>query len=470
MFELHETIDPAAKIIVVGVGGAGGNAINTMIKSGLDGVNFIAANTDIQALRASYANTSVQIGKQLTKGLGAGANPEVGKKAALEDKDNLAGLFEGADMVFITAGMGGGTGTGAAPVIAEIAKSVGALTVGVVSKPFIFEGKVRQRQANDGVSELRNHVDTLITIPNQRLLSIAGKDMTMLNAFQKADEVLLYAVKGISDLIQVHGLINLDFSDVRTVMAEMGMALMGTGIASGENAAVEAARMAISSPLLEDISIDGAQGVLINITGSSDLTLLDIHEASTLIQEEADENANIIFGAVIDENLTDEVRITVIATGFGDENELAPEIPSMRPAMSRPVSRPMSRPAVSRAVASQPVASRQTATPRPTASRPIVRPQASVSHNESWTRQPVENKNVVKVDNYDIPITARIKKQEKEAAASANSTAGNYYKNDNYDEYGEVKQKYYKVATPNGSFVFEDDDYDIPAFLRNQAD
>ncbi|HWP35892.1 MAG TPA: cell division protein FtsZ, partial [Thermodesulfobacteriota bacterium] len=308
-----------ARIKVIGVGGGGCNAINTMIGADLHSVDFIAANTDRQALEASRAPIKIQLGAKLTRGLGAGANPEVGRNAALEDRDHLRELLAGSDMVFITAGLGGGTGTGGAPVIAEIAKEVGALTVAVVTKPFLFEGKKRLRQAEEGWRALKGVVDTLITIPNQRLLNIAGKSTSMLETFKRADEVLLQAVKGISDLITIHGLINLDFADVRTIMAETGMALMGTGTASGENRAIEAAQKAISSPLLEDVSIHGARGVLINITGGPSLTLFEVNEASTLIQEEAHEDANIIFGAVIDEHMTDEIRVTVIATGFGEE-------------------------------------------------------------------------------------------------------------------------------------------------------
>ena len=309
-----------ARIKVVGVGGGGGNAVNTMIAAGLPGVDFIAANTDAQALRANLSPVKVQLGAELTRGLGAGGNPSVGKNAAEEDVDRLREHLGGADMIFITAGMGGGTGTGAAPVIARVAKELGSLTVGVVTKPFTFEGKRRMKQAEDGMRELKANVDTLIAIPNQRLLSVAGTKSSILETFKKADDVLLQAVRGISDLITVHGLINLDFADVRTIMSEMGMAMMGAAVSAGENRAVEAAQHAISSPLLEDVSIKGARGVLINITGGPTLSLHEVNEAATLIQEEADDEANIIFGAVIDEQMGDEVRITVIATGFGSED------------------------------------------------------------------------------------------------------------------------------------------------------
>jgi cell division protein FtsZ len=336
MLELEEGKSLGANLKLVGIGGGGCNAVNTMIQSNLDGVEFIGANTDAQALGGCCAPMKIQLGAKLTRGLGAGANPEIGKNATLEDRDRIREMLTGADMVFITAGFGGGTGTGGAPILAAIAKEVGALTVAVVTKPFLFEGRKRQRQAEEGLKELRKYVDTLITIPNQRLLNIAGRDMCLLETFRKADEVLLQAVKGISDLITVQGLINLDFADVRTVMSEMGMALMGTGAASGENRAIEAAQRAISSPLLEDITIAGARGILINITGGPDLTLFEVNEASTLVQEEAHEEANIIFGAVIDENLREEMRVTVIATGFGKAEEMGERIPESQAVSSEP--------------------------------------------------------------------------------------------------------------------------------------
>jgi cell division protein FtsZ len=319
MFELTEVCtENLAKIKVIGVGGGGGNAVNTMISYCLQGVDFVNANTDAQALGVSSAPVKIQIGTQITKGLGAGSDPEIGKQSALESRDEIKPYLEGADMIFITAGMGGGTGTGAAPVIAEIARECSVLTIAVVTKPFQFEGKKRNIQAEEGIAQLRDAVDTLIVVPNQRLLSLGGRNLSLLEAFKKADDVLYQAVKGISDLILVPGLINLDFADVRSVMSNMGMAIMGTGVASGENRAAEAAQRAISSPLLEDNTIQGAHGILLNITGGSDLSLYEVNEASSLIQEEADEDANIIFGTVIDPNMEDEVRITVIATGFDD--------------------------------------------------------------------------------------------------------------------------------------------------------
>lgn len=319
MFELDDATPASlgAKIKVIGIGGGGGNAVNTMIKGGLNGVEFIIANTDNQALQSSLAPVKIQLGQMITKGLGAGANPDVGRRSALEDYNRIAEMLEGSDMVFITAGMGGGTGTGAAPVIAKIAKEVGALTVGVVTKPFDFEGKKRKRQAEEGIRFLKESVDSLITIPNQRLLALAGNNLTIVDTFRRADEVLLNAVQGISDLINHTGLINSDFADVRTIMADRGLALMGTGIGQGEHRAIEAATNAISSPLLEDVCIDGATGLIINITGASDLTTFEVNEATTLIMEAADEDAEIIFGTVIDESMKDRVKITVIATGIG---------------------------------------------------------------------------------------------------------------------------------------------------------
>ena len=318
---------PAAVIKVIGVGGGGGNAINSMIASGITGVEFIAANTDVQALKANHAPIKIQLGRELTKGLGAGANPDVGRDAALEDKAILQEVLAGADMVFVTAGMGGGTGTGAAPIIAHVAREIGALTLAVVTKPFSFEGKKRKNQCEIGISNLKEAVDTLITIPNQRLLSIAPPQMTMLDSFKLADEVLVNAVKGISDIINISGYLNVDFADVRRIMSNMGMALMGIGTSSGPNRATEAARLAISSPLLEDVDIEGATGLLINITSSKDITLQEVSEACSLIQESAHEDAEVIFGHAFDDSLQDTLRITVIATGF-DHSSLGASLPT----------------------------------------------------------------------------------------------------------------------------------------------
>jgi cell division protein FtsZ len=305
-----------ARIKVIGVGGGGSNAVNRMVREGFDGVQFIVANTDVQALRANAAPVKVQLGEKLTKGLGAGADPSVGRHAALEDTDKLIQAIDGADLVFVTAGLGGGTGTGGAPVIASLASELGALTIAVVTRPFTFEGRKRALQAERGLEELRDCVDSVITIPNERLLNTIDRKTPLLDAFATVDEVLRQAIQGISDLILLPGLINLDFADVKTIMTGMGVAVMGTGIGHGETRAVDAARKAISSPLLEDASIDGARGVIINVTGGSDLSLVEVHEASTIIHEAAHEEANIIFGAVIDPRLDGQVKLTVIATGF----------------------------------------------------------------------------------------------------------------------------------------------------------
>jgi cell division protein FtsZ len=317
-----------ARIKVVGVGGGGSNAVNRMVQAGFDGVEFVVANTDLQALRSNAATVKLQIGSKLTKGLGAGADPNVGRSAALEDTDKIIQALDGADMIFVTTGLGGGTGTGAAPVIASLASELGALTVAVVTKPFKFEGKKRQIQAERGLEALRDCVDTIITIPNERLLSIIDRTTSMTDAFATADDVLRQAIQGISDLILVPGLINLDFADVRTIMAGMGLAMMGTGIAEGPDRAMEAARRAISSPLLEGASVNGARGVIINVTGGPDLSLVEVSEASCIVQEAADEDANIIFGAVIDPTLKGKVKITVIATGFGAQANARPATPS----------------------------------------------------------------------------------------------------------------------------------------------
>lgn len=330
MLDFDVDIQQFAQIKVVGCGGGGNNAVNRMIENGLKNVEFIAVNTDKQALALSKATQKIQIGDKLTKGLGAGANPEIGQKAAEESKEEIAQAIKGADMVFITAGMGGGTGTGAAPIVAEIAKSLGILTVGVVTKPFPFEGRKRMIHAEMGIKNLKDSVDTLVTIPNERLLSMVDKKTTLVQSFRFADEILRQGVQGISDLITIPGLVNLDFADVRTVMVDKGLAHMGVGIGKGDNRAEEAAKQAISSPLLET-SIVGATGVLLNVTGGADLGLLEINEAAAIVQEAADPDANIIFGAVIDENLKDEIRITVIATGFEQDRTERVPIPKKQP-------------------------------------------------------------------------------------------------------------------------------------------
>ncbi len=316
---LEETAYMGARIMVIGVGGAGGNAVNRMVRAGFEGVQFIVANTDLQALRLNAAGLKLQLGAKLTKGLGAGADPNVGRPAALEDTDQIIEVLNGADMVFVTTGLGGGTGTGAAPVIASLASELGALTIAVVTKPFIFEGRKRARQADQGLAELRDSVDSVITIPNERLLTSIDKTMSLTDAFALADDVLRQAIQGISDLILVPGLINLDFPDVKAIMAGTGVAVMGTGVAEGENRAVEAAKRAISSPLLEDASINGARGVIINITGGDDLSLFEVSQASSIIHQAAHEDANIIFGAAVQPDLGARVKITVSATGFNRE-------------------------------------------------------------------------------------------------------------------------------------------------------
>jgi cell division protein FtsZ len=323
MFELEENVNIGANIRVVGVGGGGSNAVNTMIESGIAGVEFVVANTDIQALNSSKAGAKIQLGADLTKGLGAGANPDVGRRSAIESYNDIVDQLKGSDMVFVTAGMGGGTGTGGAPIVAKIARELGALTIGVVTKPFMFEGRKRTKHAENGLAELKENVDALVVIPNQKLLAISSEKTPLLETFKKADEVLHQAVKGISDLINIRGLINLDFADIRTVMQNKGLALMGTGCAKGENRAVEAATQAISSPLLENVKINGATGIIINVTGGPDLSLYEVNEAAQLIIESASEEAEVIFGAVIDPTLTEEIRVTVIATGFHQENKQA---------------------------------------------------------------------------------------------------------------------------------------------------
>jgi len=381
MIEFMDMEETAANIRVVGVGGGGNNALNTMIRSGMEGVDFIAANTDAQALSGSLGGIKIQMGESLTRGLGAGANPEIGRNAALEAKERFAEVLEGADMVFITAGMGGGTGTGGAPVIAEVARSLGALTVGVVTRPFRFEGKRRGRQAEQGIQELGQAVDTLITIPNEKLIDLAGESTTLLDAFIKVDQILLHAVQGISDLVVVRGMINVDFADVRTVMKNQGMALMGTGHATGPKRALEAAHQAVNSPLLEEVAITGATGILLNVTAGPDLKLHEVNEAACFIQEQAHDDANIIFGAVVDERLGDELKVTVIATGFESHNELVTDRPAAR-ALDEDLDVPthirksyrynelQSQVAQERAPVPRPVAQRPLRDPTPTAFKP----------------------------------------------------------------------------------------------------
>ncbi len=365
-----------AKIKVVGVGGSGNNAINTMIHFGLEGVDYLSVNTDVQALNANSAADRIHIGANVTRGLGAGADPERGRKAALEDANLLKEHLQGADMVFVTAGMGGGTGTGAAPVIAQIARECGALTVGVVTKPFAFEGRQRMRRADNGLSNLTEHVDTLITIPNEKLVTLADEDLTFVDAFRRADEVLYQAVRGISDLITLDGIVNVDFADVTTVMASMGRALMGTGCAKGEGRARIAAEQAIASPLLDDISVEGATGVLINVVGGADMRMKEIQDAASFIQEQAHEDANIIFGASIDPNMEDVLKVTVIATGFDkktDEIDVPMEL-------SHSTSRPLMKGMGTTRREAAPVEA-----PAPAYARRSAAPQSGFSHGSAPT-------------------------------------------------------------------------------------
>ncbi|OLS42021.1 cell division protein FtsZ [Bacillus sp. MRMR6] len=371
MLEFDTNLDSLATIKVIGVGGGGNNAVNRMIEHGVQGVEFIAVNTDAQALNLSKAEVKMQIGAKLTRGLGAGANPEVGKKAAEESKEQLEDALRGADMVFVTAGMGGGTGTGAAPVIAQIARDLGALTVGVVTRPFTFEGRKRSNQASGGIGAMKEAVDTLIVIPNDRLLEIVDKSTPMLEAFREADNVLRQGVQGISDLIATPGLINLDFADVKTIMSNKGSALMGIGVAAGENRATEAAKKAISSPLLEK-SIDGAQGVLMNITGGTNLSLYEVQEAADIVATASDQEVNMIFGSVINETLKDEIIVTVIATGFNEE-EAQPKV---------------NRPAFGQA-------------------KPQVNSVKREQKREEVSQEPVRSNNASQEDTLDIPTFLR---------------------------------------------------------------
>ncbi|MFT9847959.1 cell division protein FtsZ [Aneurinibacillus sp. REN35] len=392
MLEFDLEMDTLAQIKVIGVGGGGSNAVNRMIEGGIQGVEFIAVNTDYQALNLSKAQHKLQIGAKLTRGLGAGANPDVGKKAAEESREHIEQALRGADLVFVTAGMGGGTGTGAAPVIAEIAKEIGALTVGVVTRPFTFEGRKRQLQAEQGICALKEKVDTLIVIPNDRLLEIVDKNTPMLEAFREADNVLRQGVQGISDLIAVPGLINLDFADVKTIMTERGSALMGIGIATGESRAAEAAKKAICSPLLET-SIDGARGVLMNITGGTNLSLYEVNEAADIVASASDEEVNMIFGAVINENLKDEIVVTVIATGFEESQQQAARRPQMDAGREKQAGSPNVRP-IRRA---QVDAEREMDEPQLPTSRPEPRP-ASTNNG---------------LDSLDIPTFLRNRRRKK---------------------------------------------------------
>ncbi|ACV68043.1 cell division protein FtsZ [Desulfohalobium retbaense] len=414
----------AARIKVFGIGGGGGNAVNNMITSSLQGVSFIAANTDVQALKDAKAETQIQLGEKLTKGLGAGADPEVGRDAAQESLEQIQAQLEGVDMVFVTAGMGGGTGTGAAPVIAKAAKDMGALTVAVVTKPFYFEGKRRQQQADKGIKALRDVVDSIITIPNDRLLSLASKKATFLEMLKKADEVLFYAVKGISDLIMVHGMINLDFADVKSVMSEMGLAMMGTGISQGEGRAREAAMKAITSPLLEDVSIDGAKGVLINVTAGQDLTIDEVSEAANIIYEAAHEDAQIYFGTVFGQESSDELRITVIATGIEEPEQVEDTKGNISQLLN--LKKQKQQPAQQQAQQSSGNASQQNQWPQK-ARRPLL----------------PEDSEDLSVPTY---LRHRSTQQEEQQPAHNNPKPG------------------------EEEFIFDEEEFEIPSFIRKQAD
>lgn len=504
MFEVEAATAPVlgAKIKVVGVGGGGCNAVNTMIRSGLSGVEYIVANTDAQALSVSLAPTKIQLGGSVTKGLGAGANPEVGRKSALEDYEKISEVLKGADMVFITAGMGGGTGTGAAPVIAKLAKELGALTVGVVTKPFVFEGKKRFRQAEQGINNLEESVDSLITIPNQRLLYLAGESLSLIDTFKRADEVLLNAVRGISDLINNTGHINADFADVSTVMANKGLALMGTGVAVGSDRAIKAATEAISSPLLEDISINGATGIIINITGSSNLSMHETNEAVTLIMEAADENAEIIFGTVIDDTMGDAVKVTVVATGLGGALRAHADAAAARIQTSTHESVAASFQAPAQTVATQPVQQTQTTreesfdsdvfAPRkqsfqaPTQSAPAV---SSAQRSQSYLEEDKSSfdrfMNDGRVESREeVPTSAPTQAQPSRLIQSIRDAASKYdapqtqATGNHAEKRAEVNETFRdgmatssrakSIAEKLGFINFDDDEFDTPSFLRKE--
>jgi cell division protein FtsZ len=460
MFEIdektnQEEVRMGARIKVVGVGGGGCNAVNTMIKAGLSGVEYIVANTDSQALNVNLAPIKIQLGSQVTKGLGAGANPEVGRKAAIDEYERLSEVLEGADMVFITAGMGGGTGTGAAPVIAKLARELGALTVGVVTKPFLFEGKKRFRQAEHGIETLEENVDSLITIPNQRLLYLAGESLSLVETFKKADEVLLNAVRGISDLINTTGHINADFADVSTVMANKGLALMGTGFCSGPDRAVKAATEAISSPLLEDITIDGATGIIINITGNESLTMHEVHEAVTLIMEAADEDAEIIFGSVIDENMDDNIKVTVIATGLGGQERVRTALPRETEAASAEAPR-ASAPVMERAA--RPFQEREMAPAREESPEPAI-----VETRHEAQEQELSANNEQRTSTLAQSIKEAAQRYEASKTSPAPSATGHEERRETgFTGTGKARS----IAEKLGFINFDEEELDTPSYLR----
>jgi len=459
MFEIDQQATQGAKIKVIGVGGSGCNAVNTMIRMGLEGVEFITANTDRQALEASLAPTKLAIGQELTKGLGAGANPEIGRKAALEDYARISEMLAGADMVFITAGMGGGTGTGAAPIFAKIAKEVGALTVGVVTKPFMFEGRKRMKHAEGGMMNLRENVDSLITIPNQRLLAISGSTFTMVDAFKKADEVLLNAVQGISDLINHTGLINSDFADVKTIMQNKGLALMGIGYGEGEHRAIEAATSAISSPLLEDISIDGATGIIINITGGSNLKIHEVNEATTLIMEAAHEDAEIIFGTVIDESLKEQVKVTVIATGLGGAQAFANQIRNAEQPLT------VNTQASVQVTVQQPIAGQGPAPMPPQPNAQMLATAAAIVKGQAPAPAPTLNELSMEVE--EAPIREQ---QAAPSAAQAAPPVPGVTTGLGAESVGSELARARAIAQRLGITNLTDDEYDIPTYMRRQQE
>jgi cell division protein FtsZ len=474
-----------ARIKVIGVGGGGCNAVNTMIRSGLTGVEYIVANTDSQALNANLAGTKIQLGGNVTKGLGAGANPEVGRKAAIEDYEKLSEVLDGADMVFVTAGMGGGTGTGAAPVIAKLAREMGALTVGVVTKPFVFEGKKRSRQAEEGIRSLEDSVDSLICIPNQRLLQLAGENLSLVDTFRAADEVLLNAVQGISDLINNTGLINADFADVSTVMTNKGLSLMGTGIAKGTDRALTAARQAISSPLLEDISIDGATGIIINITGNSSLTTHETNQAVTLIMEAADEDAEIIFGTVIDDSLGENVKVTVIATGLQTARKEVGGPQYQQPAqISRPQTVMEAAAPAMAAPSTQPrYEAKKEVNPEPQMANlktdyavkseitfdfdkeeaQAARPKINWAEKLQTAASKYESqKNFESISS--VPVAPRATQFEK-AEVSSEIQASTEHKNDSQPSQNR-ESRIKSIAEKLGFFNFDEDEFDTPSFMK----
>ncbi|WP_365993069.1 cell division protein FtsZ [Halobacteriovorax sp. JY17] len=484
MTEEKTIVTDGAKIRVVGVGGGGCNAVNTMIKAGLTGVEYIVANTDQQALNANLAPTKIQLGAEITKGLGAGANPEVGRKAAMDEYEKLSEILQDSDMVFITAGMGGGTGTGAAPVIAKLAKELGALTVGVVTKPFLFEGKKRFRQADAGIQVLEENVDSLITIPNQRLLYMAGESLSLVDTFKKADEVLLNAVRGISDLINTTGHINADFADVKTVMANKGLALMGTGLCSGPDRAIKAATEAISSPLLEDISINGATGIIINITGNASLTMHETNEAVTLIMEAADDDAEIIFGTVIDDTMEDNIKITVVATGLGGLEKVA-ALPQNRTEQMveklRPAQRPQETPNSWRQEEVAQVAREEVVAevPRQTQEQSWTQPTQHVDTREFVKSTPVEEVQTWREEkswNEEPTHRASEETQQGTLAQSIKDAAARYETTKVEQPQQAAQQRSHQeaastnraksIAEKLGFINFDEDELDTPSFLR----